>query len=240
MKRPVIGVTPLVDKERESLWMLPDYFEAVTAAGGLPIMLPLSVEDEELAQLYTLCDGILFTGGQDTDARAYGQEPHKESGTVIPERDEQERILFDLCLRGDKPSLGICRGLQHFNILMGGDLYQHLPDHLPSQVEHEMKAPYDRYVHENEIVEGTPLYDLLQVHTLGVNSYHHQGIDKLAKDFVPMAYAPDGLVEAAYVPGKRMIWGLQWHPEFLHKMDENSQKIWRAFVKACADDAGNR
>lgn len=40
MKKPVIGLVPLVDTGRESLWMLPGYMDGIREAGGLPVMLP--------------------------------------------------------------------------------------------------------------------------------------------------------------------------------------------------------
>ena len=61
--RPVIGLIPLYDDEKESYWMLPGYMKAVENAGGLPIMLPLTVDRDELHEAYGLCDGLLFTGG---------------------------------------------------------------------------------------------------------------------------------------------------------------------------------
>ena len=65
MKRPVIGIVPLVDIQRESYWMLPGYMEGVAEAGGLPVMLPLTDGEAQIGQLAALCDGLLFTGGQD-------------------------------------------------------------------------------------------------------------------------------------------------------------------------------
>ena len=78
--KPVIGVIPLWDDERESLWMLPGYFDGIRAAGGLPFMLPLTTVKEELAQLFELCDGLLLTGGHDVSPQLYGEEPIEELG----------------------------------------------------------------------------------------------------------------------------------------------------------------
>ena len=47
-----------------------------------------------------------------------------------------------------------------------------------------------------------------------------------------MAKAPDGLIEAFYLPDKKFVWATQWHPEYLHKVDENSKKIFKAFIDA--------
>ena len=80
---------------------------------------------------------------------------------------------------------------------------------------------------------GTPLTDLLHKETLPVNSYHHQAIRVLAPELVPMAQAPDGIIEAVYEPGRRFVWAVQWHPEFSYKVNADSRKIFAAFVGAC-------
>ena len=95
-----------------------------------------------------------------------------------------------------------------------------------------MSPPYDRVVHEVEVLEGTLLYDIIGSGRIGVNSYHHQAIKALADGMESMAFSDDGLVEAVCMPGKRFIVGLQWHPEFLYATDESSRKIVRAFVES--------
>ena len=74
MRRPVIGIVPLVDIQRESYWMLPGYMDGVADAGGLPLMLPLTDDDKQIDQLTALCEGFLFTGGQDVSPSLYGEE----------------------------------------------------------------------------------------------------------------------------------------------------------------------
>ena len=124
---PLIGVLPLWDDEKNSLWMLPGYFDGIRQAGGLPIMLPLTVEPQDIAQLATLCDGFLFTGGHDVSPALYGETPINESIACCPKRDAMETILLREALRLDKPVLGICRGIQFINAALGGTLYQDLP-----------------------------------------------------------------------------------------------------------------
>ena len=48
--RPIIGITPLFDYERDSLWLLPGYMDGIEEAGGLPILLPLTSDDHEIRQ----------------------------------------------------------------------------------------------------------------------------------------------------------------------------------------------
>ena len=131
-----------------------------------------------------------------------------------------------------KPLLGICRGIQSINVMLGGTLYQDLPSQLPSEIEHHQTPPYDQPVHEVEIALNTPLYHLLRKRVLSVNSYHHQGIRELSAQLRPMAYAPDGLIEGVYAPGKRYIWAVQWHPELSFRKDDSSKRIFQSFISA--------
>lgn len=232
MKKPLIGLIPLYDDEKDSLWMLPGYMDAVAEAGGLPIMLPLTEDDSVLSQIASLCDGFLLTGGHDVSPYLYGESPIEECGICCPARDHMEKKLLDLALDADKPVLGICRGIQLLNAALGGSLYQDLPTQAPSDLEHHQTPPYDVPVHKVSIVPESPLYILLQTTELSVNSYHHQAIRCLSPKLAPMAYSPDGLTEAVCMPGQKFVWGIQWHPEFSHRTDEHSRKIVKAFVDA--------
>jgi putative glutamine amidotransferase len=235
MKRPVIGVTPLWDKEKDSLWMLPGYMEGITQAGGLPLILPLTVDEGMIGQLAGMCAGFLFTGGQDVYPGLYGADVSPLCGETCKTRDTMEKILFaDAVLKQNRPVLGICRGIQLFNALLGGTLYQDIPSRFAhSALIHQQKPPYDRPVHQVSVERGNPLHELLCVDTLPVNSYHHQGIAELSPELVPMAEAEDGLVEAVYMKDKTFVWAVQWHPE-MALAEESSGKIFGAFVKACA------
>lgn len=234
MKKTLIGIIPLVDRERESYWMLPGYMKGIEEAGGIPVMLPLTSDREALEKLVNYFDGFLFTGGHDVSPVVYREAVFEKCGECCPERDEMEAALLPIILEEDKPALGICRGLQLFNALLGGNLYQDLPAQFPSSVCHRQPAPYDQPAHLVDLIKGTPLQRLLKKDSLPVNSCHHQGIRNLAPGLQPMAYAPDGLVEAVWKPGSRFLWAVQWHPEFSHKVDENSRKIFQDFVKAAA------
>ena len=231
--RPVIGVMPLMDFERESYWMLPGYFHGVEQAGGLPVMLPLSAEPALVDRALALCDGFLLTGGHDVDPALYGEEPLPGTDTC-PERDAMEARLIAGALATERPLFGICRGIQMLNVALGGTLYQDIPTQLPSELEHHMSAPYDRAVHEVRLVPGTPLYDLLGRDVLPVNSYHHQGVARVAPGLEVMASAPDGLVEAVRVPEARFVWAVQWHPEFMPVNDPPSAALFHAFVQAAS------
>lgn len=80
MKKPLIGIVPLVDTERESYWMLPGYMKGIEEAGGIPFMLPLTQDNLLIRQLVEICDGILLTGGQDVSPEIYGEEKMLQCG----------------------------------------------------------------------------------------------------------------------------------------------------------------
>ena len=152
--------------------------------------------------------------------------------SACEKRDAMEAVILRMALRADKPVLGICRGIQFINVMLGGTLYQDLPSQHPSEVNHHGHAPYDQPVHDVKIRKDSPLYDCLNTETLAVNSYHHQAIKSIAGSLDIMAVAADGIVEAVCKPDQRFLWAVQWHPEFAYQTDQNSREIIRAFVQA--------
>ena len=232
-RKPVIGVIPLYDDEKKSMWMLPGYFDGISAAGAIPVMLPLNADRDELIQLDKFIDGYLFTGGHDINPDMYNEKKSDKCGIPCDARDRLEKLVFDIAEQNDKPILGICRGIQIINAIMGGTLYQDLPTEHKSDTEHHMAPPYDRTQHYDNILKGTPLFELTGKEKIGVNSYHHQAVKKLAEGLEPMAVSEDGLIEAVYSSNRKFLWAVQWHPEFSYKTDDISLKIFKAFIAAC-------
>ena len=233
MRKPLIGVMPLWDEDKKSIWMLPGYLEGIREAGGIPVIFPLTEDKEELEQLCNLCDGFLITGGQDVDPAIYGETPIPQMGEICTVLDQMERQVLEYAIKEDKAVLGICRGIQYLNAMLGGSLYQDLNVQHPSKIEHHMEPPYDRVIHQVQITDGTPLHQLLQVKELGVNSYHHQAVKTLAPSLAVMAKSEDELVEAVYMPEKTYVWAVQWHPELSFQTDAYSRKIFESFVATC-------
>lgn len=229
--RPVIGIVPLYDEEKDSYWMLPGYMKALEECLSIPAMLPLTQDKSELLYFIRTCDGLLLPGGQDVDPALYGEEKSPACGSLCSARDRMEGILLDAALRLDKPVLGICRGLQFLNAHTGGTLYQDLPTEHPG-VNHRMERPYDRPQHAVTIDRESPLFDIVGGREYQVNSCHHQGVKDLSPVLCAAATAEDGLVEAAWMPGKHFILAVQWHPEFNYQNDPVSKRLFEAFVTA--------
>lgn len=229
---PVIGVTPLVDKASSSYWIPPAYLHALEAAGAAPVILPLTHDPEVLADYAKICDGFLLTGGgHDISPRLYGEEPLPQCEEVSKERDLLDASIFRIALSLDRPLLGISRGMQFINVMLGGTLYQDLATQFKSNIDHRpatLSAIPNMTVN---IVKDTPLHDLLKVDTLKICNSHHQGIKKLSPDLKVMATAEDGLIEAVYVPERQFIWGVQWHPEYDYRENMKDYILFQELVR---------
>ena len=239
MAKPLIGVLPLLDDEKESYWMVPGYMEGLIGAGALPVMLPPTADKPLVRQLADTCDGFLFTGGHDVSPELYGEERLPACAATSPLRDEMEKMVFDLAYEADKPIFGICRGIQFINVMMGGTLWQDLPSQRPSYVEHHQSPPYDVPAHSVTLDSAGPLYGLFSDlmdndGKLRVNSYHHQAVKDLGSGLGVSAVSEDGLIEGVYDGGRSFLWAVQWHPEFSFKVDEGSRRLFQRFADSAA------
>jgi len=231
MKQPMIGLTPLWDAKKGDIRMDPAYPHALEEAGAVPVILSLTDSETVLKQFANTFDGFLFAGGPDMHPNYYGQEKADYCGEICEMRDKLEAYMFrEAVINQNKPALGICRGIQVINIMLGGSLYQDIPTQLPGTIKHSYGPPYDTPIHNVSIVPESPLFKLVGKECLGVNSCHHQGISTLAKGLEVMAKSDDGLIEAVYMPNHPFVWAVQWHPECSIK-EEISKKIFSLFVE---------
>lgn len=231
--KPIIGLSPLYDDEKRGLWMRPGYLDVLYACGAIPVVLPFDSSAVDVEQILSICDGLLLTGGADIQPKLYGEEPIAELGPTQPIRDELEYRLLDKALEEDMPLLGVCRGSQILNVFLGGTLYQDLNTQLPNSANHAMEPPYESVCHKVVLEKGEPLQVLLGIDELPVNSIHHQAVRRIAPTLVPLAHSLDGVVEGTWMPGKRFVWGVQWHPEWIWNVDTRQFRIVQHFVDAC-------
>lgn len=231
--KPIVGISPLYDEEKHGLWMRPGYLDVLYACGAIPLVLPFDSDAVDVEQILGICDGLLLTGGPDVDPGLYGEEPIEQCGPIQMIRDELEYRLLDKALEGDMPILGVCRGSQILNVYLGGTLYQDLSAQLTESINHAMEPPFEVPCHKVVLEEGEPLHVLLGVEDIPVNSIHHQAIKRVAPELVPLARSKDGVIEGVWMPGKRFVWGVQWHPEWIWDVDHRQQQIVQAFVDAC-------
>jgi putative glutamine amidotransferase len=217
--RPIIGLTSYLEQAQTGAWDLPAsflpkiYFEAVTDAGGIAVLLPPQPVDSEIAaSIIHGLDGLILTGGKDVDPARYGQEAHPSTDVPRKDRDAFEDALVRAAIEQNVPFLGICRGAQMLNVALGGTIHQHLPDVIGST---RYSAGGGTFLVNNVSVEPqSTLASLLDGdRTIAVKSYHHQAIDELAEGLVVTGRGDDGVIQAIELPSVDFGVAVQWHPE---------------------------
>ncbi len=209
------------------------YIDAVTEAGGLPLIIPLGEDRSKMDKYLDLIDGIIFSGGDDILPIKYGEEPLKGIGDICLIRDDWELELLNLVLERSLPILGICRGLQVLNTGLGGTLYQDLPSQKPDIQEHISVPTIPYGFHNISLVKDSFLEEIFEKDELFVNSLHHQAIKDLGQGLKVSAYAKDGIVEAVESLDGKPIYGLQFHPEAMIKNRREFLKIFEFFLRKC-------
>ena len=224
----VVIAMPRMSTDPEPTAAQSKYIESLARAGAGMRWVELS-DPEQAVQDALTCDGLLLPGGGDMDPKFYGQARIPACGEPNLLRDAAEPLLLRAFLAADKPVLGICRGIQVMNAVLGGDLYQDIKpfEHLPHN-GHWAK------VHTVTVRRGTLLSRILGQDTVLVNSQHHQAVDRVAPGFTLAALSEDGIVEAIEKPDARFCLGVQWHPEWLSDADPAMQSLFDAFVNACS------
>lgn len=217
-----------------------NYTASLAAAGGLPVAIPLDLPEDALSALFGRLDGLLLAGGDDLDPAFYGEARHPALGEVDPARDETELKVARWSLETHLPTLAICRGIQVLNVAAGGNLYQDIPAQLPGALRHNYarpETPWDQMTHRVRVQTGSRLAGIVGAADVPANSYHHQAVKQVAAGFAPVAWAPDGVIEAIEADGQPFALGIQWHPEALTRVNEAARLIFQAFVAAAGGQA---
>lgn len=234
MTRPRIGIT--LDSEEGGGWSaLPwyavrrNYVDAVSTAGGLPLVLP---HEEDLAEAYAdLLDGLVVTGGAfDIDPALWGAAERHPTVRLKERRTRFEWRLLEAALARGLPVLAICGGMQLLNVVLGGTLLQHIPDAVPGALAHEQPNPRTEPGHEVDIAPGSRLHGITGRLRMAVNSAHHQAVDVPGRDLLVSARAPDGVVEAVEHRHHPFVIGVQWHPEY--GIDPGDRRLFEGLVAA--------
>lgn len=215
------------------------YVNAVYQAGGLPCLLPNLPEIADAEDCLRPLDGLLLSGGGDIDPAYWHEPPHPAMGVIDPVRDRFEMALFRAAHRRDLPVFAICRGVQVMTVADGGDLWQDLPTQCPDALQHRQIEPRDQPSHTVTVVEASlPARLLHPVATADrplvfpVNSFHHQAPRKCGTLCQPVAWSPDGMIEALTIPDATFILGVQWHPEEMVAAHPAQARLFAAFVRA--------
>lgn len=237
MKRPLIGLTTHPSSaganDADQLPAQAAYVRAIAEAGGVPVFIPLTLMEYDLAALFDRLDGLLLSGGGDMDPALYGALTTVELRSVDPARDRTELVLARWAATRGKPFLGICRGLQVVNVACGGTLIQDIGEELSGALDHDgADRLASALAHPVRLENGSLLSRLLPQASLETNSAHHQAIKALGRGLTVAAWARDGIIEAIEASGHPWGVAVQWHPERLLERDE-SRTLFSAFVQAC-------
>ena len=236
-RRPIIGISSSVIVDNSGsfagykrAYVNKDYVDAVIRAGGVPLIIPFSTDKEVIISQAQLIDGLILSGGHDINPYNYGQEPSQKIGETFPERDTYEIILLEESKKRNIPILGICRGFQLINVAAGGTLYQDLSLIPGNILKHNQVSNPTLKTHKVEIKENSFISSIFGKETM-VNSFHHQVIDKVANDFIVVAKASDGVVEAIEHKTYKFLVAVQWHPEMLAVNCEKARELFSKFVE---------
>ena len=234
-KKPLIGIITILDAQavpRVSVNI--NYQNAVIRAGGVPILLPVTREEELLAGYADMCDGFLFSGGQDISPCRYNELPSRLTGPSSLLLDDYQLNLMKLVLDSKKPFIAICRSIQVLNVACGGTLYQDLTEFSPTVSKHMQETDRGDVSHPVTIQEGTRLHSLFG-DRIWTNSYHHQALKRVPGSLKVAAHSDDGVVEAVEVRDYPFGIGLQWHPEAMLASDDAMLPLFQAFIQAAGD-----
>ena len=236
-RRPIIGISSsvIVDEAGsfagyKRAYVNKDYVDAVVRAGGVPLIIPFSTDKEVIISQAQLIDGLILSGGHDISPYNYGQEPSQKIGETFPERDTYEIILLEESKKRNIPILGICRGFQLINVAAGGTLYQDLSLIPGNILKHFQGSKPTLKTHMIKIEENSVISSIFGKETM-VNSFHHQVINKVANDFIVVAKASDGVVEAIEHKTYKFLVAVQWRPEMLAVNCEKARELFTRFIE---------
>lgn len=189
------------------------YFDAITRAGGVPLVMPPYEDEADLHRVLDLVDGVLLVGGADLDPRRDGFMLHPSVRMLDNRREQFDRMLVRVVAQRRIPVYGIGVGMQLLNVSQGGNLFLHLPEDLPKALPH--KDPLDpAHRHALDVVPGSLMERIYGEGEIRVNSFHHMAVDEVAPGFRATATCPDGVIEA--IESSNPDWfafGTQFHPE---------------------------
>ena len=245
--RPLILVTPSTDQKGAefydfSISLSQAYLEAVSLAGGLPVVLPAEPSEELIAGLVARTDGVMLTGGDDIQPEIYAPNVSPELRATVkkvdPVRDVVETLVVQQTFAQRKPLLAICRGHQILNVALGGTLIVDIPRQVKTKINHCQIKNKDRVVHKVKLEGDSLLAQSLGMREMDVNSSHHQAVDKVAAPLRVTGRSEDGIVEVMELKREEAmllpyLLAVQFHPERLVRGYPVYLDLFRGFVEAC-------
>ncbi len=216
-RKPLIGLNADFRSARKDApafsFLCSGYFDSLTNAGAVPLVIPPLADEDDLARVLDVLDGVVMIGGSDLDPRRDGFMVHPSIRLLDARREEFDRMLIGQVADRRMPVFGIGVGMQLLNVAQGGNLFLHIPEDLPRALPHQDSLdPAHR--HALVVEKGSLMERVYGEGEIRVNSMHHMAIDEVAPGFAVTARCPDGVVEA--IESVREDWfalGTQFHPE---------------------------
>ncbi len=161
-------------------------------------------------------DRLILTGGGDINPKLYGEDLEDKTSRISDERDHTELNLLKVAEENSIKTLAICRGHQLLNVYKGGTLHQDIADNFDTDIEHlQINEAASKHIHDINIIDKTMLSLVTKNRTIGVNSIHHQVVNKLGVNLKVNAISEDDLIEGIESTTEWEAIGIQWHPENL-------------------------
>lgn len=201
-------------------------------AGLEGVIVNAAASNESPQELVNTFDGLIILGGGDIHPEIYGQCIENAcSYGMNPRADDFEISLVRSAVQAKVPLIGICRGMQVFNIALGGTLIQDIGLDTVHKVADDNTAMTE---HSVRILSDTKLAAIFGEGQIDIRSAHHQAAEKLGNGLSVSAVAPDGIVEAIELNGDAWGIGLQWHPEDSLADTTQIEMLFKAFAQQCA------
>lgn len=246
MRKPLVLIAPGTrprgaEFDDFSIDISQQYALAIHAAGGDPFIPPCLLDRNYIAEAVGRADGVLLTGGNDVQPSLYRKKVPSAQGRTVSrpekERDLFEAILIEEVFRQKRPLLAICRGQQILNVALGGTLILDIPSQVPKALRHNRSDKKNDIVHEVKVLDGSVLAKIAGKPVLGVNSSHHQAVEKVAKPLRVTAVSIDGIIEGMELRQSCQHWlpylvTVQFHPERLYARHKEHFELFRSFTDA--------
>jgi len=249
-KPPLILISPCIEKkgaefDDSSLSLSLCYSNALMSVGAIPLTMPATADRAMVTEFVRRTDGILLTGGEDVNPRLYAKRLPpclrltvtltSDDGT----RDLQEFMLVDEAFRQRKPLLAICRGQQVLNVALGGTLIVDIRRQIPGALDHQRQDQRTQVVHDVHLTDDAILAKITGARTLGVNSTHHQAVERPADMLRVTGHSRDDIAESMQLESEAayllpFLLSVQFHPERLASRHPEHRAIFAAFARACA------
>ena len=243
--KPIIGISTEEIPYLRGLksFMNHGYGDAICKAGGSPVLLQIVHDnpEEHAENVARSLDGLVISGGMCyIDPQFYGEGMSPDMSHLYPPRDYWERALIKAFMKAGKPVIGVCRGMQQINVLMGGSMHGNVLKDIPGAHNHwggdtQMHFP----AHNIDIDKDSHLHQISGKEVCAVNSFHYQAINKVGNDLKVTARSSlDGVIEAIeHTDSNVYLHGYQFHPEMMVDNEPLCMDIFKALVKKSAEVA---